>query len=100
MQIPITKIWAPLLSFEKPSAGKKTLVLRFLVLFLIGGLGYGLYMTGPAPDTLKASVKDAHDSMLQYFVSGHTSGLRAGASGGQCVFEVVFLEQPACHTCL
>jgi hypothetical protein len=59
-----------LLSFEKPTAGKKTLVLRFLVLLLIGALGYGLYMTGPAPDTLKASVKDAHDSMLQYFVSG------------------------------
>ncbi|GFR49441.1 hypothetical protein Agub_g11499, partial [Astrephomene gubernaculifera] len=93
-QVGVLDAFSPALSYERPKKGSRTQLLsRLAALLLVGGVVYMLYQHTPDAEALKASAKEAHDSILDYLdvygkgkmsITGNTTtaGAPAGGPGG------------------
>jgi hypothetical protein len=84
-QLPITEIFSPIVTWERHPAGlRHALAGRGALALGLVMMGAGLYLTGPDAAGLKDSVKEAHDGLLNYFVSvGGGRGVREVGGWGR-----------------
>lgn len=68
LQLPLTEVLFPLVTFERPGPGKGQYLARAATLLLLLGGGYALHRTAPDADAVTKGVKDARNSLFEYLV--------------------------------
>ncbi|GBG00036.1 sec62 subunit of ER-translocon [Raphidocelis subcapitata] len=64
--LPITKIFSPLISFERGEPGRPQIASRAAALLVLLGCTFVLTRTAPDAKAVRDNVRDAHDSLLEY----------------------------------
>lgn len=80
-KLPINEAFRPVISFNKNPGSKSQYLARLGVLVVSALTLYALYSYSPDKDTVRASVKEAHDSILSY-LDNSKRGLLAGETKG------------------
>jgi hypothetical protein len=57
-------------SFDRAEPGHRQYAARSVAVVLLLGAGYGLHRTAPGAGKMRQSVKDAHNSLMEYLVGG------------------------------